>query len=81
MNLERLFRPASIAVVGATDRLGSYGGQTLLNLRAIGYPGHVWGVNPKRRQALGYSCYPTIAELPAIPDAVVVAVPAAGVRR
>lgn len=79
MNLDRLFRPASIAVVGATDRLGSYGGQTLLNLRAIGYPGEVWGVNPKRTEALGYRCYPTIADLPAVPDAVVVAVPAAGV--
>ena len=79
MSLERLFRPASIAVVGATDRPGSYGGQTLLNLRAIGYPGNVWGVNPRRSEALGYPCYPTIAELPAVPDAVVVAVPASGV--
>jgi len=79
LNLERLFRPGSVAVVGATDRLGSYGGQTLLNLRAIGYPGNVWGVNPRRSEALGFPCYPTIAELPAVPDAVVVAVPAAGV--
>jgi acyl-CoA synthetase (NDP forming) len=79
LSLERLFRPASIAVVGATDRPGSYGGQTLLNLRAIGYPGNVWGVNPRRSEALGYPCYPTIAELPAVPDAVVVAVPASGV--
>ncbi len=79
MNLDRLFRPASIAVVGATDRPGSYGGQTLLNLRAVGYPGDVWGVNPKRTEALGYRCFATIADLPATPDAVVVAVPAAGV--
>jgi acyl-CoA synthetase (NDP forming) len=79
LNLDRLFRPASVAVVGATDRLGSYGGQTLLNLRAIGYPGRVWGVNPNRAEALGHPCYPTIAELPEVPDAVVVAVPAPGV--
>jgi acyl-CoA synthetase (NDP forming) len=79
LNLDRLFRPASIAVIGATDRAGSYGGQTLLNLRAIGYPGQVWGVNPRRTEALGFPCYPAIAELPAVPDAVVVAIPAAGV--
>ncbi|HEY6398768.1 MAG TPA: CoA-binding protein, partial [Solirubrobacteraceae bacterium] len=79
MNLDRLFRPASVAVVGATDRPGSYGGQTLVNLHAIGYPGRVWGVNPNRAEALGHPCYPTLAELPGIPDAVVVAVPAPGV--
>lgn len=79
MRLDRLFHPASVAVLGATDRGHSYGGQTLLNLRAIGYPGQIWGVNPRRTEAHGYPCYPSIAELPAIPDAVVVAVPAAGV--
>ena len=35
-DLTRLLRPASIAVVGATDRPGTYGAQTLLNLEALG---------------------------------------------
>ena len=45
--------PASIAVVGATDRPGSYAAETLLNLEAIGFPGPVWGVNPRRTEVLG----------------------------
>ncbi len=78
-NLERLLLPASIAVVGATDRPGSYGHQTLVNLDVIGYPGEVWGVNPNRHTVLGRPCVPTVAELPVAVDAVVVAIPAAAV--
>jgi acetyl-CoA synthetase len=78
-NLGRLMRPGSIAVVGATDRPGSYAGQTLLNLEAIGFPGFVWGVNPGRREVLGRECVPSVSELPVAVDALVVAIPAAGV--
>ncbi len=77
--LERLFRPASIAVVGASERPGSYGNQTLVNLAGLSYPGQVWGVNPKRREVMGLPCVPTVADLPDAVDAVVVAIPAAGV--
>ena len=77
--LGRLLAPASIAVVGANEREGSYGSQVLLNLRAIGYTGDVWGVNPGRSSALGYPCVASLADLPAAADAVVVAIPAAGV--
>jgi acyl-CoA synthetase (NDP forming) len=77
--LERLFRPAHVAVVGATDRSGSYGAQVLENLAAIGYPGEVWGVNPGRTEVMGHPCVPTVADLPVAVDAVVVAIPAPGV--
>ncbi len=79
LDLSRLMRPASIAVVGANDRPGSYSSQTLLNLEAVEYPGEVWGVNPKRREVLGRPCVPSIDDLPEPVDAVVVAIPAAGV--
>ncbi len=79
VDLSRLIRPASIAVVGATDRPASYGAQTLLNLEAVGFPGAVWGVNPKRTEVLGRPCVPSVADLPEPVDAVVVAIPAAGV--
>ena len=77
--LDRLLRPRSVAVVGATDRRGSYGAQALISLDAIGYPGKVWGVNPNRDEALGRPCVPSIADLPEAADAVVVAIPAAAV--
>ena len=79
MDLGRLLRPASIAVVGASERDGSYAGETLVNLRQAGFAGPVWGVNPGRDQAHGFPCFPSLSELPEVPDAVVVAIPAASV--
>jgi acetyl-CoA synthetase len=78
-SLERLLRPGSVAVVGATDRDGSYGAQALISLAAIGYAGDVWGVNPGRTEVLGRPCVPSLGDLPEAVDAVVVAIPAAGV--
>ncbi|HEX3833486.1 MAG TPA: acetate--CoA ligase family protein [Solirubrobacteraceae bacterium] len=79
LDLQRLMAPASVAVVGATDRAGSYAAQTLLNLESIGFAGPVWGVNPRRTEVLGRPCVPSVADLPEPVDAVVVAIPAAGV--
>ncbi len=78
-DLRRLLRPRSIAVVGASDRPGSYGAQTLENLDAIGFPGPVWGVNPNRSEVGGRPCVADLSALPDAVDAVVVAVPAAAV--
>jgi acetyl-CoA synthetase len=79
MDLSRLLRPRSIAVVGASERDDSYAGETLLNLRGAGFAGPVWGVNPKRSSAHGFPCFPSLSELPEVPDAVVVGIPAAAV--
>ncbi len=77
MDPARLLHPRSIAVVGATERAGSYGGEALLNLRRLEFPGNVYGVNPGREQVHGFPCVPTVADLPEAVDAVVVAIPAA----
>jgi acetate---CoA ligase (ADP-forming) len=79
VDLSRLLHPRTIAVVGATDRGDAYGSQTLLNLKTAGFDGDVWGVNPGRTEAHGFPCVPALADLPSAPDAVVVAIPAAGV--
>ena len=78
-DLTRLLAPRSVAVVGATDRPGSYAAQALINLETIGFPGEVWGINPGRTEVFGRPCVPTLAELPSAADAVIVAIPAAGV--
>jgi acetyl-CoA synthetase len=79
MDLRPLLAPRSIAVVGATDRPDSYGGNVLRNLERAGFAGEVWGVNPKRTEVLGRPCVPSVAELPRPVDALVVAIPAAAV--
>jgi acetate---CoA ligase (ADP-forming) len=78
-DLGRLLRPRSVAVVGATDRPGTYADATLRNLAALGFAGTVWGVHPTRREVHGRVCVPSLDDLPEPVDAVVVAIPAPGV--
>ena len=74
-----LLEPRSIAVVGANDRPGSYADLVLRNLARAGFEGDVWGVNPRRTEVHDRPCVPSVADLPEPVDAVVVAIPAAGV--
>jgi acyl-CoA synthetase (NDP forming) len=74
-----LLDPRSIAVVGANDRPGSYGDIVLRNLARADFAGPVWGVNPGRTEVHERPCVPSVADLPEPVDAVVVAIPAAGV--
>jgi len=55
-----LFRPASIAVVGASENPGP-GLQVLENLQQLGYAGKVHPVNPRYQQVLGRRCYPSLS--------------------
>jgi acetate---CoA ligase (ADP-forming) len=79
VDLKPLLAPGSIAVVGANDRTDSYGDRVLRNLAAAGFDGAVWGVNPKRTEVHGLPCVPSVLDLPEPVDAVVIAIPAAGV--
>ncbi len=76
MDLSRLLDPKSIAVVGASERAASYGGEAMLNLKRLGYEGQVYAVNPGRDRVHGFDCVGSLADLPDPPDAVVVAIPA-----
>ncbi|GDX31155.1 acyl-CoA synthetase [Actinomycetes bacterium] len=79
MDISRLINPRSIAVVGATDRPGSYAHTTLLNLIRNGYAGTVIGVHPTRQEVLSFRCVPSLADLNEPVDAVVIATPAESV--
>lgn len=71
----RLLAPASVAVVGATDRPGAYGRNALENLLRAGFPGRLVAVNPARRDVLGVPAVPGLDDAGPV-DAVVVATPA-----
>ena len=78
MNLTPLLAPRSIAVVGATDRTDSYAGKCCATWSARGSRVPLGG-QPEARRVHGRECVPSVAELPEPVDAVVVAIPAAGV--
>ncbi len=75
--MRRMLAPASIAIVGLSADPAKHGGRVLANLRKVGFPGRVWGVNPGLPDVDGVEMFPDLAGLPAGPDLVVCAVPAA----
>jgi acetyltransferase len=68
--------PRSIAIVGASDRPGNLGGDTVRHLLKFGYPGAVWPVNPQQERVAGIQCYASPAHLPGPADLAVLAVSA-----
>ena len=69
--------PKSVAVVGATEKVGSVGRTVLWNLMNTPFGGPIYPVNPTRPSVLGIKAYPKLAGLPEKPDLVVVTTPAA----
>jgi len=76
-NLEKLFRPASIAVIGATNRPGSVGSVVMHNLLEGGFEGPILPVNPKHSAVAGVLAYPDVESLPMAPDLAIICTPAA----
>lgn len=62
--LDPLIRPASIAVVGATEREGSVGRRSIENLLQGRYPGPLFAVNPSYDSVCGVPCFPDLKALP-----------------
>jgi acetate---CoA ligase (ADP-forming) len=74
--LEELFEPASVAVVGASNKPGKVGASLFRNILQSGFRGVAYPVNPSSKSVSGVRCYPTIADLPEAPDLGVIIVPA-----
>lgn len=78
--LDPLLAPSSIALVGASARPDTPGNTMLRTVRADGFAGAVWGVNPKLDSAEGIDCFPDLASLPGRADHVVIALGDPGVE-
>ena len=73
-SLDRLFRPESVLVVGASDDPMRIGGRPISYLENAGYSGTIVGVNPRHKEVQGHPCYPSIGEAPLVPDVALIAV-------
>ncbi|KGB80786.1 hypothetical protein JT55_16975 [Rhodovulum sp. NI22] len=73
-NLDRLFKPRSIAVVGASQDSAKAGSQALSTL--AGFPGTLVAVHPRETEIQGFPCYPSLADLPEPVDLAILAIPA-----
>lgn len=72
--LDSLFRPRSVAIVGASTDPAKIGGRPLHFLKKHGFGGDIWPVNPRTEEIDGCRCYPDIASLPGAPDMAVILV-------
>ncbi len=68
MRIEALFRPKSIAIVGASEK-PTIGRRLITSLERIGFPGAIFPINPNYSTVLGHRCYPSIADTPEVPEA------------
>jgi acetyltransferase len=74
-NLEYLFKPKSIALIGASKTAGSVGAVLARNLFKAGFEGPIMPVNPKHPAIEGVLTYPNIQSLPITPDLAVISTP------
>jgi acetate---CoA ligase (ADP-forming) len=74
-----LTAPRNVALVGASDRRGSWSARVWRNLNRYAFPGPIYLINPGRKTIWDQPCYPDLASLPEAPDHMVVLVPGARV--
>ena len=74
-NLDKIFHPKSIAVVGASERKGSVGAALMYNLIERGFPGEIYPINSYHKKIGKLSAHPSIRDLEAPVDLAVIATP------
>ena len=74
-NLDKLFKPQSVALIGATPRPGAVGALVARNLRRAGFAGELMFVNPHHHAIEGVRVCPTVADLRHTPDLAIIVTP------
>ncbi len=75
-NLDKIFNPQSVAIIGASDTEGSVGYAIVKNFTQMGYSGKVFFVNIRKPEILGMKTYPSVDQIPEAVDLAIVATPA-----
>ncbi len=79
--LERFFHPDSVAVIGASETVGSVGQQVMDNLLDGDFQGSILPVNPSHRSVRGRACVDRVTSLDTVPDLAVICVPPRHIHR
>ena len=78
-NLDAIFRPESVAFIGASNQTGKWGNHVLKRALNSGYRGRIFPINPRENRVLGLKAFPDVLDVPAEVDLAVFTVPAAHV--
>jgi acetyltransferase len=76
MNLDNLFNPKSIAVVGVSKDPSKLGAVVYSNITSSGYEGKVYPVNPKYNKIFNHKCYSNVSQIKGQVDLVIYVIPA-----
>src|SRR4030066_1214732 len=76
LNLDKIFNPESVAIIGASDEEASVGYAIVKNFTQLGYAGKVYFVNIRKPEILGVKTYPTVEQIPEPVDLAMIATPA-----
>ena len=76
LNLDKIFNPQSVAIIGASDAEGSVGYAIVKNFTRLGYAGKVFFVNIRKPEIMGTKTYPTVDKIPEPVDLAIIATPA-----
>ncbi|WIX91153.1 acetate--CoA ligase family protein [Amycolatopsis sp. DG1A-15b] len=75
-SMNRIMKPASVAVIGASAEAGKIGNSVMKNLVDGGYAGEIHPINPKATEILDRKAYASITDVPGDVDVAVFAIPA-----
>ncbi|MGD9186931.1 MAG: acetate--CoA ligase family protein [Desulfobacteraceae bacterium] len=75
IDLDAIFSPRSVAVVGASTTPGKVGHDIFVNILKAGYKGTLYPVNPKANAVASVRAYTTIADIPECPDLAMIILP------
>src|SRR3984893_18733111 len=75
-SMNRIMKPAAVAVIGASAEDGKIGNSVMKNLINGGYKGQIYPIHPKADEILGYRAYPSVKDVPGVVDVAVFAIPA-----
>lgn len=75
LDVSKILRPRSVAVVGASDRAGNFGGATVERLLRFGFPGPVWPINRSGEQVCGLASFASVKDIPDVADLAIFAIP------
>ncbi|MBN1131248.1 MAG: acetate--CoA ligase family protein [Chitinispirillaceae bacterium] len=74
MNFDKLLRPSSVAVIGASADATKAGNSVLTNIITGGYTGEIYPVNPKVSEIANLRCFPSLSSIPGPVDCAVIVV-------
>src|SRR6476661_1844800 len=74
--MNRILKPDSVAVIGASPEAGKIGNSVMKNLINGGYQGKIYPIHPKADEILGYKAYRSVKDVPGVIDVAVFAIPA-----